>query len=298
MLNGIIIVNKSAGMTSFDVVFKLRKLYEQKKIGHTGTLDPDAVGVLPVCLGKGTKIVELLTNETKTYETVLQLGVTTDTQDTSGKVLQERPVNVTEEEVRLALESMMGEVEQLPPMYSAVKVNGKKLVDLARKGIEVERKTRRVFFSDLKIKEVSLPMVTFEVTCSKGAYIRTLCHDVGEKLGCGAAMAHLTRTRVGMFSLENAITLEELAQLSLEERAQKLIPVDRVFEIMPVVNASDGYEDAGLLNGHSLHRNMPEENNDKEFRVYTSKKEFVGIYRYDAAGRKLKLVKFFYDLSR
>lgn len=297
MLNGIIIINKDAGMTSFDVVFRLRKLYGQKKIGHTGTLDPDAVGVLPVCLGKGTKIVEFLTNETKTYEAVMQLGIVTDTQDTSGTVLEKNEVHLSPREIQKVLYGFMGEQQQLPPMYSAVKVNGRKLVDLARKGIEIERKPRKVCFSQLVIKDIRLPYVTFEVTCSKGAYIRTLCHDAGEKLGCGAAMAHLTRTRVGSFLLENSITLSELSEMTMEERTGRLLPVDSVFENLKCVISADEREDRELLNGHSLHRSLPEASDGEEIRIYSSCGEFIGLYRCEKENNELKLVKFFYDLS-
>ncbi|MDO4479094.1 MAG: tRNA pseudouridine(55) synthase TruB [Lachnospiraceae bacterium] len=297
MPNGIIIVNKAPGMTSFDVVYHIRKLYNMKKVGHTGTLDPDAVGVLPICLGKGTKVVDLLTNETKTYRAVMRLGITTDTQDTSGTILTKRPVNVTEEQVRSALEALMGDQMQLPPMYSAIKINGQKLVDLARKGIEVERKPRKVHFSELKIHSIDLPEVTFEVTCSKGAYIRTLCHDAGEALGCGAAMAHLTRTRVGSFSLENAVSLDELREMTPEEREARLMPVDSVFSKMPRLNAAHAAEDKLLLNGRGIRHPLSKDNDGVEFRVYTSTGDFIGIYRYEAAEQKIKLVKFFYDLS-
>ena len=183
MINGVLNVWKEAGFTSHDVVGKLRGILHQKKIGHTGTLDPDATGVLPVCLGKGTRLCDMLTDETKTYEALLHLGIATDTQDMSGTVTAEAPVTVTEEEVRDCIASFVGEQQQVPPMYSALKVNGKKLYELAREGIEIERKARTVHFYEISILEVKLPQVRMEITCSKGTYIRTLCHDIGEKLG-------------------------------------------------------------------------------------------------------------------
>ena len=191
---GIIVIHKEKGFTSHDVVAKLRGILHMKKIGHTGTLDPDATGVLPVALGKGTKLVDLLTDKEKTYEAVLHLGIDTDTQDMSGTVLEERPVNVTEEEVRKVLKSFVGEQLQIPPMYSALKVNGKKLYELAREGKTVERKARPVCFYEIEPLEFHLPLVKIRVTCSKGTYIRTLCHDIGEKLGCGGCMEELLRS--------------------------------------------------------------------------------------------------------
>ena len=167
-----------------------------KKIGHTGTLDPEAEGVLPVALGKGTRLVELLTEKEKTYETVMRLGVSTDTQDMTGRVLEEKEVSVTEEEIKKAAASFLGEQLQVPPMYSALKVNGKKLYELAREGKEVERKARPVHFYQIEILEMNLPLVKMRVSCSKGTYIRTLCHDLGEKLGCGGAMEALLRTKL------------------------------------------------------------------------------------------------------
>lgn len=203
MINGIINVYKEAGFTSHDVVAKLRGILKQKKIGHTGTLDPDATGVLPVCLGKGTKLCDMLTNTDKTYEAVLELGITTDTQDISGRVLKQNEVSIHEDEIIECIEGFVGECMQIPPMYSALKVNGKKLYELAREGIEVERKPRKVVFREIEILDVSLPRITLKVTCSKGTYIRTLCNDIGEALGCGGCMKSLIRTRVGIFAIED-----------------------------------------------------------------------------------------------
>ena len=187
---------KKKGFTSHDVVAKLRGIVGQKKIGHTGTLDPDATGVLPVCLGKATKLCDLLTDKNKTYEAVLLLGKTTDTQDITGEVLEEKVNRGTDRrKVREAIEGFIGDYEQIPPMYSALKVNGKKLYELAREGKVIERKARPVKILDIQILEIDLPKVRMEVSCSKGTYIRTLCHDIGEKLGCGGCMESLIRTR-------------------------------------------------------------------------------------------------------
>ena len=214
---GIIVIHKEKGFTSHDVVAKLRGILHMKKIGHTGTLDPDATGVLPVALGKGTKLVDPLTDKEKTYEAVLHLGIDTDTQDMSGTVLEERPVNVTEEEVRKVLKSFVGEQLQVPPMYSALKVNGKKLYELAREGKTVERKARPVCFYEIEPLEFHLPLVKIRVTCSKGTYIRTLCHDIGEKLGCGGCMEELLRSRVGRYSLFESHTLAQVEAAVADE---------------------------------------------------------------------------------
>lgn len=234
-MDGIINVYKEAGFTSHDVVAKLRGILRQKKIGHTGTLDPDAVGVLPVCLGKATKVCELLTNEDKSYHAVCRLGIETDTQDISGKVLRSCDYSmVTEERLHSIIRSFIGEIEQIPPMYSALKVNGKKLYELAREGKTVERKPRKITISDIQLSEINLEEGSFamDVTCSKGTYIRTLCHDIGQALGTVAAMEHLIRTRVSIFRLEDAMKLSEVEaymQQSEESLLTRMTPIDALF---------------------------------------------------------------------
>ena len=203
-------IYKEKGFTSFDVVAKLRGILKQKKIGHTGTLDPDAEGVLPVCLGKATRLCEFLTDKVKTYETVMRLGITTDTQDISGTVWKEQEVTVSEQQIREIASSMIGESMQVPPMYSALKVNGKKLYELAREGKVIERKARKVHIFSIEIQEICLPRVRMSVHCSKGTYIRTLCHDIGQKLGCGGCMEKLLRTKVGIFELADTLKLSEI----------------------------------------------------------------------------------------
>ena len=225
-MDGVINIYKEAGWTSFDVVAKMRGILKIKKIGHTGTLDPAATGVLPVCIGKGTKKVESFMADDKVYRAVMLLGVTTDSQDMTGEVLTRTEVNADERQVREAVMSFVGGYNQLPPMYSAKKVGGKKLVDLARKGVEVERKPRFVNIMDIDIEEMNLPRVTMKVTCSKGTYIRTLCHDIGQKLGCGAAMESLVRTRVGRFKLEDAVKLEDLQRFADEDRLNDVVITD------------------------------------------------------------------------
>ncbi len=213
MYHGVINVYKEPGYTSHDVVACLRGILRQKKIGHTGTLDPAAQGVLPVCLGQATRLCDMLANETKTYEAVLLLGRQTDTQDTTGRVTAQSEVQVSEDEVRLAAESFLGEYQQVPPMYSALKVDGKKLYELARAGKEVERQARPVEILELKITKMELPRVWMTVTCSKGTYIRTLCSDIGDQLGCGGCMEALKRVRVGAFLAAEALTLSEIEKL-------------------------------------------------------------------------------------
>ena len=221
-MNGIINVYKERGFTSHDVVAKLRGILHMKKIGHTGTLDPDATGVLPVCLGKATKVCGLLTDKDKTYRAVVKLGVMTNTEDMTGEILAKHPVLVTKEQIERAVSKFVGEIEQVPPMYSAIKINGKKLYELARQGKEVERKARKVTIYGIKVLSIDFSEneFTMEVSCSKGTYIRTLCKDIGEFLGCGAAMKTLVRTRVSEFFLEQALTLGQIEQAVKEGKIQ------------------------------------------------------------------------------
>lgn len=297
MYNGMINIYKEAGFTSHDVVAKMRGILKQKKIGHTGTLDPDAVGVLPVCLGSGTKLCDMLTDRDKEYEAVLLLGVETDTQDTSGTVLSEKDVTCKEEEVRSMILSFIGEYDQIPPMYSALKVDGKKLYELARAGKEVERAARRVVIENIEILKVELPRVTMRVSCSKGTYIRTLCHDIGQNLGCGGAMAALKRTRVGQFEIEDAVTLGELEALrDAEKVSEKVIPVDQVFAHLPAVHVREKF--TGLIqNGNAFYGNQTAESElcvpGAEVRVYDENGRFYGIYEYEEKNRRMKPVKMF-----
>ena len=217
MVNGIINVYKEKGYTSFDVVAKLRGIFKQKKIGHTGTLDPDAEGVLPVCLGKATKVCDLLTDKSKEYEAVLLLGKVTDTQDITGTVLEEKDVKVTEEAVRETVLSFVGDYMQIPPMYSALKVNGKKLYELAREGKVVERKARPVKILDIEILEMNLPRVRMTVACSKGTYIRSLARDIGEYLGTGATLTELKRTYASGFDISQCVSLEKLDENNISQ---------------------------------------------------------------------------------
>lgn len=288
MLNGVINVYKEKGFTSHDVVAKMRGIFHQKKIGHTGTLDPDAEGVLPVCLGGATKLCDMLTDRSKAYEAVLLLGRTTDTQDTSGTVLKEAEVTCSMEEAEQAVLSFIGQYDQLPPMYSALKVNGQKLVDLARKGIEVERKTRPVEILSIEISEIRLPRIRMTVSCSKGTYIRTLCHDIGEKLGCGGCMESLLRVRSGIFRLQDAVKLSELQRSADEGEPERyLIPTDECLSDYPKLAVTAEGEHF-LKNGNPLHPENTESSERPEngalFRVYDTAGEFKGLYRFTEKG--------------
>ena len=300
MINGIVNIYKEKGYTSHDVVAVLRKVVGQKKIGHTGTLDPDATGVLPVCLGRATKVCELLTDHDKTYEALLLLGKTTDTQDISGEVLEERnPGDLTEEEVRSCIESFIGEYDQIPPMYSAVKVNGNKLYELAREGKTVERKSRKVQIHGIRILEMNLPHVRMEVDCSKGTYIRTLCHDIGEKLQVGGCMEELERTKVGRFLKEDAVTLDEVRQkMEQGEGAELFTPLDQIFAELPAVTVTDAKAWMSY-NGNDLPERFLLEKeawtDGQEVRVYDSRKNFIGLYQYRAPKKLFHIKKMFLD---
>ena len=252
-MDGVIVIRKEKGYTSHDVVAKLRGTLHMKKIGHTGTLDPDAEGGLPVALGKATRLVDMITDKEQTYEAVMRLGVVTDTQDMSGTVLSEVPeFQVAEEELRAVTESFAGDYMQVPPMYSALKVNGKKLYELVREGMTVERKPRPVHFYEIEILDIDFPLVRFRVTCSKGTYIRTLCHDIGEKLGCGAAMETLLRTKVGRFTLDDAITLAQTEEAVRNgEIEQRILGIEEILAEYPRVCCREE-GDRLLANGNPL----------------------------------------------
>lgn len=285
MIHGIINVYKEAGYTSFDVVAKLRGILKQKKIGHTGTLDPAAEGVLPVCLGNGTKLCELLTDKTKEYEAVLLLGETTDTQDITGTVLSERPVDCTEEEVRKAVMSFVGAYEQIPPMYSALKVDGKRLYELAREGKTVERKGRRIEIYEIEICSVQLPRVTYRVKCSKGTYIRTLCQDIGEKLGCGGCMEHLLRIRSGSYGIEDALTLREIEEARDQDRLEAVVrPLESAFDYPKLTVRPEGKKK--IDNGNPMGAELFFETGQRapysgqRYWVYDAEGELAAIYIY------------------
>ena len=262
----------------------MRGILGQRKIGHTGTLDPEAEGVLPVCAGKGTKLCDMLIDHDKTYRAVLLLGTETDTEDTTGAVLETKDTSgLTENEVRDAVCSFIGDYDQIPPMYSALKVDGKKLYELAREGKTVERKARPVKIFDIRIEKMELPEVTMTVSCSKGTYIRTLCHDIGMKLSVGGCMKELLRTKVGRFEIADSLTLTDLQKLKEEDRlAEAVLPVEEVFKELLEIRSDTEEMDKLLKNGNPFRsRAVKDVKNGDKFRVYHSDGTFIGVFKYD-----------------
>ena len=305
-MTGILLIDKPEGMTSFVAAARVRRMTGVKKTGHTGTLDPMATGVLPVLLGGATRFCELLPSHDKAYIASLRLGTVTDTLDITGEVLETREVNASRADFESALQSFSGTIEQVPPMYSALKVNGKKLYELAREGIEIERKARTVHFYEISILEVKLPLVRMEVTCSKGTYIRTLCHDIGEKLGCHGCMEQLIRTRVGQFDRNGAHTLDEIAAIVGEGRLSEiLVPVDEMFAALRSFATADDHAKKLAENGNPLKpaqiREIGETASggdfaeDEEFRLYLDDGTFVGIYQYRSSQNLTRPVKLFLE---
>ena len=297
MQAGIINLYKEKGYTSSDAVAKLRGILHYRKIGHTGTLDPDAEGVLPLCIGSATKVCELLTAEEKEYAAVMQLGLVTDTQDAGGTVLIRREVSCSEEEVAAAARSFVGGYDQLPPMYSAKKINGKKLYEYARDGVQIERKPVHVIIREIVLEDISLPFVSLRVRCSRGTYIRTLCHDIGEKLGTGACMTKLVRTQVGRFTADEAVTFDEIREAAgAGEIGRILTPVDHLFLSHPGLAACEE-ADLYLYNGNWLgpeHLHATSAGTDETaYRVYDSKGIFQALYRYDAGKKLYRPLKMF-----
>ena len=300
MTDGVLPVFKERGFTSFDVVAKLRGIFSQKKIGHTGTLDPEATGVLVVCLGKATKLVDMLTEERKTYEAHMLAGRETDTQDIWGNTVKESGVCISPEEVRTALFSFVGEYNQIPPMYSALKMNGKKLYELAREGKEVERQPRKVHIYNVDMIEEFNPAsneAVFSVSCSKGTYIRTLIHDAGVKLGCGACMSALKRTKAAGFCLDDCVSLSQLREAKEAGTLGDLvIPVERVFEHLPRLVVKEE-ADRLLKNGNKIftemlyneyNRDIPVMSQNRMYRVYNYKGRFCAVYEMTDEGLKIK----------
>lgn len=282
---GILNIYKPTKITSFDVVRIIRKLTDEKKVGHCGTLDPEACGVLPICIGRATKAIDYIMENNKVYVAELKLGEVTDTYDIEGKVIRQCDVNVTAEEVMEAVYSFKGDIKQVPPMYSALKVNGKKLYELAREGIEIEREARSITIHDIKVLEINLPYVKMEVNCSKGTYIRSLCYDIGEKLGCGAMMSALERTATGKFTKEDSINIESLNKENIYDY---IIPIENAFLNYPKVVANIKFKTL-LLNGVILKDRSFTSNilKDEIYRVYDEENNLVGIGRKNDVGFKL-----------
>ncbi|WP_342576771.1 tRNA pseudouridine(55) synthase TruB [Paenibacillus sp. FSL M8-0142] len=299
-LEGILAVHKPAGWTSHDVVAKVRGIVRMKRIGHTGTLDPEVTGVLPLCLGRATRVVEYMQELPKEYEAVLRLGYATDTEDATGTVIEEADsVLVTREEAEEALRSFVGEISQVPPMYSAVKVNGKRLYELAREGKTVERKSRTVTIHEIEMTGFdasgAYPEISFRVLCSKGTYIRTLCVDIGRKLGVPSVMVRLVRTISAGIPAADCLTLETIEQLMKEGQLQnKLIPVDRAVSHLPAHTVSDEKAEAALQGQRLSARAVePLVEGDEPIRLYDSQGSFLGIYKRQAESGAIVPVKVF-----
>ncbi len=286
-MNGIVIVDKPSGWTSQDVTSRLRRVFNTRRIGHGGTLDPMATGVLPVFVGRATRGVEFFEHAEKVYETVLRLGLTTDTEDITGTVLTETPAQITLEQLEAVLPKFRGEIMQVPPMYSALKVNGQKLCDLARKGREVERVPRPITIHELTLLGQEADGFRLRVHCSKGTYIRTLCKDIGEALGCGGCMASLRRVSAGSYCLEEAVPLEKL--LEAEHPEQYLRPVDSMFAQYEAVKLTPNQEKR-CRNGGSFSLTLP----DGTYRAYSQSGEFLMLAKVESG--VMSTIKSFFEV--
>ena len=291
---GIIILNKPVGVSSHRCVGMVRKALNMKKVGHTGTLDPEASGVLPILAGPATRASDFLTMEDKKYRATILLGTKTDTLDMAGEVIEQKSVNVTEEEIRRVIGGFVGNIQQVPPMYSAIQVNGQRLYNLARQGIEVERKARDITIFSIGIEKIQLPYVKIAVHCSKGTYIRTLAADIGDKLGCGGCISELERTSSGDFTIENAITPEELSALAESGQAEKaLLPLDSFFKNYEAIYLDKKRADR-VKNGVPIY--YKGKTQGETYRVYDENGIFIALSKADTEdGREcLKLIKGFY----
>lgn len=286
-MNGVIIIDKPKGKTSHDIVGILRKKFGTRKVGHTGTLDPLATGVLPVCIGNATRAADMLLSGEKKYRATMILGKRSDTLDIEGEITEENPVAVTEQEVRDVIAVFVGEQDQIPPMYSAIKKDGKKLYDLARQGIEVEREARRINIYSIDVVNISLPEVTIAVHCSKGTYIRSLCDDIGTKLGCGAVMSELRRTYTAGFSIDEAYTLDELDKIT--DLSGTLKPTDALFSDLPEIHLNEKQEKS-ITNGVRMTWRSGKEG--ETYRVYAHDGRFLCISKLEEM--RLVLIKSFW----
>lgn len=294
MLNGIICVNKPEGFTSFDVIAKLRGILKMKKLGHSGTLDPMATGVLPVFTGSATKAISILPDTDKSYLAGFKLGIVTDTEDITGKILKECPFSVRKEEIEKTAEAFRGNITQIPPMYSAVSVGGKRLYDLARKGIEIDRPSREITVSEFNISEFNEETGEghIDITCSKGTYVRTLINDMGQKLGCGAVMTSLVRTKANGFSLDDCFTLEEIEKLRDENRLDSAIKsTEKLFLALPSLTLNSKKTQM-YKNGVKLRLNELEGFDCKDqYRIYSAENIFLGIAKADKENNILRVLK-------
>jgi tRNA pseudouridine55 synthase len=281
-IDGILNLDKPRGKTSFGVVALVRRLSGERRVGHAGTLDPDATGVLPVCLGQGTRLIEFLAEATKIYRAEIELGIDTDTYDAAGKVTQRCDASsLTKEQAKTALSSFIGFIDQIPPMYSAVKQQGVPLYRWARAGVELPRKARRVEISRLEIVNWELPLFTLEVECSKGTYIRSLAHDLGQKLGCGAHLKNLVRLKSGPFNIRDAVRIPALEDAFQQGRWAGLFhPIDMAVLHLPAITVDEGSEQA-VINGRPLALTQVTEVSEKICRAYSRDGHLIAILRYD-----------------
>lgn len=287
-MNGVLNIFKNSGMSSFDVVRIIRKIACEKKVGHTGTLDPEAIGVLPVCLGKATKIIDYIMNDKKSYKVKFKLGVTTSTYDLEGEILSETDTsNITVEETLEAINKFKGTYNQVPPMYSALKKNGVRLYELARKGIEIEREGRPITIYDIKDIEINLPYISMEVTCSKGTYIRSLCYDIGEELKVGACMTELRRTETSCFHERDSVNINDL---NSENINNYIISIEDALKSYPRLKVNEGFSKL-LINGvRVMDRRLTNEKIDNNilYRVYDENDKFLGLGKRELNGFKIE----------
>ena len=290
-MDGIVNVNKPLGITSHDVVYRLRKILNIKKIGHTGTLDPEASGVLPMCIGKGTKLAEYLTASDKQYLATLKLGAFTDTQDATGEVLGTFEVNVSQEQICDVVKKFIGEIQQIPPMFSAIKIDGKKLYELAREGKTVEREARRITIHNIEIKKIDLEnnIIEMLVDCSKGTYIRTLCNDIGAALGCGGHMSALCRTKSGRFNIDKAFTLEQIEEMTAKEDFSFLTPVSEALPEYGKITLAERNSQR-VRNGIKIRVEGLTEG--ETYRVFDEKNEFLALAKQENG--EFVIIKSFY----
>lgn len=287
-INGVLNVFKNKGMTSFDVVRKIKFLANEKKVGHTGTLDPEATGVLPICIGKATKTIDYIMNSNKVYNVKCLLGVKTTTYDLEGEVVEKSEIqHLTQEEISKVVLSFIGEYDQIPPMYSALKKNGIRLYDLARQGIEIEREARKINIFNISDLKIDLPYVYMKVACSKGTYIRSLCYDIGEKLNVGATMAELNRCETSIFKQENSVNIEELTKENIQSH---IISIEEALSFYPKITVNSSFTKL-LVNGVNVFdKRLTNEKREKNvlYRVYDSEETFIGIGKQDDNGFKIE----------
>ncbi len=290
-MNGILLIDKAEGWTSSDVVIKLKGVLRERRVGHSGTLDPMATGLLAVFVGRATRAVEFAEAHDKRYTAGLRLGVTTDTQDVTGTVLRSCPANVAEDELKAVLTRFTGELEQIPPMYSAIKINGQKLYDIARRGGEVERRPRHITVSGISVVGRSGNDFVLDISCSKGTYIRTLCNDIGDALGCGGCMSSLRRTAAGDFSVSQAYTIDEVvAAAAAGEAGKLLLPTDSMFAALPRCTAG-AQDERRIKNGNEIKTPALA---DGDYRVYSDSGEFLMLGR--AENGRMRTIKSFFEV--